>query len=248
MREHQLSRYGAIAKSLPMVTGKTFFLVSPSEEALPSLNEQFPADADGIPRVYTTWASVISAIELTTAADCIIVSPLFTTAPTSAQIDSLNAAKVTVIQAGRNLPDGSYLATRATATLPQATTGNLFQVNGRALILDICGEVTTQNIGSTGTEVKFIAVPDQGSNEDLNLGGQASNLANLAIGGQFFIHSTGERVGKMATSQGARFAAFTPIVVKKGYIALNTSAANTGQARYTVRYIPIDPGSFIHPV
>src|SRR5258705_13817894 len=104
---NQLSRYGAIAKYLPFTSGKAFFLVSSSEYAASTFLQAYPPDFEGAVRVFTDWASVITAVQATADNAVIVVSPLFTTAPTLAQIDSLNAAGVTTIQAGQNLPDGS---------------------------------------------------------------------------------------------------------------------------------------------
>jgi hypothetical protein len=73
MKYSQLSRYGAIAKMLPFTTGKIFFVVPSSETFLPVMQEMFPVDEDGVPRVYTT---VQAAYDATTSGndDVIILS------------------------------------------------------------------------------------------------------------------------------------------------------------------------------
>src|SRR5690242_9273528 len=142
--DNQLSRYGAIAQEYPMVTGKAFFLVSSTEAAYQFFANKYPADADGQARVYTSWAAVISAVQQYADNDVIIVSPLFTTAPSKAQQLQLDAAGCLVIQAGQVLPDGSYIAATQTAlSLASSTTNSLFQVNGRVRVISVLGEVVT---------------------------------------------------------------------------------------------------------
>lgn len=243
MRENQLSRYGAISKSYPMTTGKAFFLVSSTETSAAALLERYAPDGDGLTRVYTDWASVITACQVDTGADVIIVSPLFTTAPTIAQIDALNAAGVVTIQAGSNLPDGSYLATKAAAALDTATTVDLFQVNGRIKLLDIIGEVAT-TIGATASGAKFLVLPTVGSTTDLCA---TTNIASLAVGGTMTITGT-LATALTASVQGAIVAQTTPLLIKAGKIQLNTTQTTTGNVRYRVRYIALDPGAFVSPL
>lgn len=58
---NQLSRYGAIARSLPFTTGKIFFVVPTSETYYGDFQHQFPPDAEGISRVYSTLESAYAA-------------------------------------------------------------------------------------------------------------------------------------------------------------------------------------------
>jgi hypothetical protein len=239
---NQLSRYGAIAKSLPFGTGKAFFLVTSSEAAYNNFQETYPVDADGVVRVCTSWADIITQVQLVTDSSTVIVSPLFTTAPTLTQIDSLNAAKVVVIQAGQNLPDGSYLATKAAVSLATATTIDLFQLNGRIQLISILGEVAT-TIGAAQT-TKFIALPTVGSTTDICA---VANTANLAVGAQLSITGT-PTAALVATTQAAVVQQASPLVIKAGKIQLNNAATSTGNVRFRVHYKPIDPGAFVSPL
>lgn len=242
MLDNQLSRYGAISRSVPTTIGKTFFLVSATEAAFGDFQKTFPNDRDGQPRVFSTWATVIAAVQLTTVNSSIVVSPLFTTAPTLAQIASLDAAGCVVIQAGQNLPDGSYIATKAAAALATVTTLNLFQVNGRAYILSIIGQVET-TIGATVDGAKFQLVPTVGSTTDMCA---TTNIASAAVGSQINITGT-MSAALVVTTQGAVALASVgvPILVKAGTIVLNQVVTTTGNVSYKVNYIPIDPGAFI---
>lgn len=242
MRGNQLSRYGALSAMLPFVTGKVFFLISASEEGAQDFVNDFPPDDDGRVRVFTTWADVIVEAQTKTAPDCVVVSPLFTTAPTLAQIDALNAAKTVVIQGGNNLPDGSYLATKGATSFATATTIDLFQVNGRIKLLDIIGEIVT-TIGAAQTS-KFLVLPTVGSSTDLCV---AANTAALAVGGSLVI--TGALTASLvATTQSAVLAQASPLLVKAGKIQINNATSSSGNVRFRVRYIPLDPGAFVSPL
>lgn len=224
---------------LPFVTGKYFFLVSPTEAAAAEFLNGFPNDKDGVPRVYTTWDAVIAACQADTGADAIVISPLFTTAPTDAQKDALNAANAVTVQAGLDLPDGSYLATKAPASFATATTISLFQVNGRVQLLDLVGEVAT-TIGAAQT-TKFTFVPTVGSTTDLCA---QANIANLAAGASLLITGT-PSAALVATTQGAVANQASVLQLKAGTIQLVNAATSSGNVRVRVRYRSLEPGASI---
>jgi len=57
MKENQLSRYGALSRTLPMTMGKIFFIVNGSDSYAGELINEFPVDKDGVPRVYVASAA-----------------------------------------------------------------------------------------------------------------------------------------------------------------------------------------------
>ena len=69
---NQLSRYGAIAKALPATTGKIFWVLNSDDKILPTIQEMFPTDEDGVVRVYTSLESAYAALT-TNEDDCIIL-------------------------------------------------------------------------------------------------------------------------------------------------------------------------------
>lgn len=241
--ENQMTRYGAIAKYHPLTTGKTFFLMSSTEAALPTFLSAYPVDGSGQVRVYTTWASVIAACQAVADADVIIVSPLFTTPPTKAQQLQLDACGVVTLQAGTNLPDGSYIAATQTAlSLAATTTNTVFGVNGRVLIDTIIGEVVT-TIGAT-QNAKFTNLPTVGSTTDLCAVG---STGNLPVGAQFSI--TGTLANALVTTvQSVYIKQATPIIATAGTLELLTSATTTGNVKIRLTYKPLDPGAFVYPL
>lgn len=241
-KNNQLSRYGAIAKAAPFTTGKTFFLVSSSEYAVSPFLDQYPPDGDGVSRVYTTWASVISAAQSTVDSATVIVSPLFTTAPTLAQIQALKAAKTQTIQAGNSLPDGSYLATKANVSIASASNQDVFTVTGKVNISELFGEVET-TIGTVTGGAKFTLIPTVGSSTDMCATG---DITALAVGGSFSL--TGTLANTMVASvQGARIDQATSLVVKAGTIRLTAGMTSTGNVRTSVVYSPLEPGALVFP-
>lgn len=243
-QQSQLSRYGAIAKHYPLTTGAIFFLVNPNETAAANFLKDYPVGPGGTVHVYTTWAAVIAATQSSTDADVIVVSPLFITPPTQAQIAQLDAAQVVTLQAGQNLPDGSYIASKVAAALPQTTTLNLFQVNGRIRVLDIIGEVTT-TIQTQTDATKLSIVPTVGTTVDLCA---TSNISAVPVGGQLSITGTLSAALVVTTTGGAFVEQAVPLIVAAGNIILNCAASNTGNVKWKIIYQPIDHGAFVSPL
>jgi hypothetical protein len=242
-KKNQLTRYGAIAKDIPFVTGKSFFLVNANEQAEADFQTRYPVDEDGYVRVYTSWASVIAAAQTFTDSDVIFVSPLFTTAPTKAQQLQLDAVQCVIIQAASLLPDGSYIAATLTApSLATTTTEALFQINGRVELIDIMGEVVTTT-GATIT-AKYTNIPAVGSTTDLCATG---TIANLAVGNQMFITGT-LATAIQTTTQSVFLRQATALILTQGVLQLTQSATTTGNVKHRLRYRAIDPGSFVSPL
>jgi hypothetical protein len=247
-QQNQLSRYGAISRPYPMTTGFVFFLVSATEAAFNSLQKIYPADSDGNTRVFTTWAAVISQMQNTTStpgAHVVVVSPLFTTAPTKAQQLQLDNLGVVTTQAGANLPDGSYIAATATAfSLATNSTTALFQVNGRVEITTILLEVMTTIGTSVAVNAKLSSIPSVGSTSDLCATGTTTSLA---VGGQMYI--TGTLTNSLiATTQSAFVRQASPLVMTQGTLQFTANATTTGNVKARVHYKQLDPGAYISPL
>lgn len=102
MTQNQLSRYGAISRVIPdLAPGAKLFLVSDSDDTTVgpmNLGAEFPADNDGVVRVFTTIQAAVNA----TAAgrgDVVLVLPGYDQSLTGA--DSWNVAGTQVIGMGR---------------------------------------------------------------------------------------------------------------------------------------------------
>lgn len=72
---NQHSRYGAIARELPFTMGKVFFVVNPADtDWYATMQEEFPADRDGYPRVFNSIQSALDAT-VTNRNDYVLVMP-----------------------------------------------------------------------------------------------------------------------------------------------------------------------------
>lgn len=97
--ENQLSRYGAIAKTLANANpqAKVFFVAPSTAAYLGDFMYAFPADSEGVVRVHTTLTAALSAC-VASRGDVILVLPGYTETRTTAL--SLNKAGVSIIGLG----------------------------------------------------------------------------------------------------------------------------------------------------
>ena len=142
-----------------------------------------------------------------------------------------------------NLSDPNPLRTRAVlraaTTLPHATQTAYFTVTGRVLITQIVGEVTVQ-IQSQQTVLKLISNPTVGTGVDMCA---LLDTTGDVIGTIYTI--TGTLTDNLVpTTSGAVISQANAILVSAGTIDLDTDDDSSGgQTKWTVHYIPLDPGS-----
>lgn len=114
MLENQLSRYGAISRIIPdLAPGAKVFLVCDSDDTTVgpmNLGAEFPADKDGVARVYTTIQAGVNAASANRG-DVVLVMPGYD--HTLSRADSWATAGVSVIGLGgsNNRPIIRYGAT-----------------------------------------------------------------------------------------------------------------------------------------
>jgi hypothetical protein len=101
MLENQLSRYGAISRSIPhLAPGAKLFLVSDSDDTTVgplNLGAEFPVDKDGVARVYTTIQAAVNAASASRG-DVVLVLPGYD--HTLARADTWATAGVHIIGIG----------------------------------------------------------------------------------------------------------------------------------------------------
>lgn len=130
---------------------------------------------------------------------------------------------------------------RATATLPQTTTGSLFTVaGGRVLLTGIVGEVTVA-VQNQANNTKLVATPTVGAVNDLS---GTVDIANLAVGG--LLGATGLAGDALVKSTGGGVSNLrNPIIVAIGAIGLSCAASNTGSVKWSLTYVPLDNGASV---
>lgn len=130
---------------------------------------------------------------------------------------------------------------RAAANLPQTAQSALFTVSGgRVLIVDLLGEVTTavQNQANT---TKVVFNPTVGTDKDLC---SAANIADTAVGTYFAIDPQSVTLGGLQTVISFAWSRLSqPITLGPGTVDLNCAASNTGQVKWRLAYVPLDPGA-----
>lgn len=130
---------------------------------------------------------------------------------------------------------------RATAALPQTTNAPIFTISGgRVCIALIVGEVTTI-VQVQANNTKLTAVPTAGSNVDLCA---VVDISGLEVGGKLV------PVGVLATALGKTLAGAAagpsaPLIVSVGTINLSCAASNTGAAKWSLWYVPVDDGALV---
>lgn len=97
----QLSRYGAIANPLAVApNAKIFFVASSDSVGYSELQQEFPVDKDGVPRVHTTIQAAID-LAVTERGDVIYVMPGHVETVAAAGGLDVNKAGVSIIGLGR---------------------------------------------------------------------------------------------------------------------------------------------------
>ena len=243
---NQNSGYGAAMlqalHSMAPTLGRTFFITGAAGSAnLQDLQNLFKPFG-GVSRVYANYADALSACAAGRG-DVILVDPLFTTAPSLAELATANTKGVMIRVVGNTDASGIATTLRATAALPASTASPIFTVTGKIKLLDIIGEVTTV-IQTQANNTKLIANPTVGADVDLCA---VNDITADAVGTIYTI--TGTLANAMfATTSGAGVAQAAPLIVAAGSIDLSCAATNTGAVKWLVRYQPIDPGACVFAV
>lgn len=130
---------------------------------------------------------------------------------------------------------------RATASLPQTTAHALFNiVGGRVALTAIVGEVTTI-IQNQANNTKLTANPTTGTSVDICA---VLSIANDEAGCLYGITGlfTDAMVGSNA---GATVLPRNPVVLPVGTLDLDCAASNTGSVKWSIFYVPLDPGAYV---
>jgi hypothetical protein len=130
---------------------------------------------------------------------------------------------------------------RATATIPQTATQNIFTVSGGAiLVTGLVGRVTTA-IGGTATTLKVSTAPTVGTAVDLTT---AVAITSKEVGSVITLPLTaGAAIIVNNGGGGGQVPGHAPYVVPAGAISITTSASTTGAIKWTLTYIMLDDGS-----
>jgi len=231
------SGYGqAQIGGIPFTTGKVFVIADSSDTNFNNIDELFTPDGEGVQRRHSSYTAALA--QCTTGhGDIIVVSPLFTTAPTAAELLAAETKGVRIVNAAE-AGNGQSQEFRATAALPQTTAEALFTVTGRVKLIGILGTVTTV-IQTQANNTKLIANPTVGADVDLCA---VNDISADAVGTVYSI--TGTLANAMvATTSGAGVFQAAPLTIEAGTIDLSCAASNTGSVKWTAIYEALEPGA-----
>lgn len=237
--------FETIAKGTPVRTqGKTFYVSDTTGAMWNDLLLRFPPDSDGLTLVYSDVTSAVASC-VSGNGDVVALAPDFTTAFTATEVTSCKTKGVSVVQLGKNIA-GVWFAERATANLPQNANSAIFTITGKVKILNLIGEVTTA-IQNQAINATLSAQSTDGNISATNLISvalcAATSIASDAIGTIYTI--TGTLANNLQSFNAGGVAQAAPIIVRSGTIKVQTNASNTGQVKWRVDYVPVEPGARI---
>lgn len=130
---------------------------------------------------------------------------------------------------------------KASATVPNATTQNLFTVaGGRVIVMLLLGEVTVI-MGATANNTKINSNPTVGSTAIV-----ASNLATENDEAGTLYHVEGDGSALVGVNAGfCPTLVHVPWVCPAGTIELETGGDNTGATKWDLWYWPLDDGASV---
>ena len=127
---------------------------------------------------------------------------------------------------------------RSTSNLPQTAAGSLFTVAGRVVLTHIVGEVT-KAIQTQANNTKLTANGTVGASVDMCA---VLDITADVVGTLYHITGT-LATALQATTSSCGVAQAAALLLAAGTIDLDCAASNTGQVKWTVRYIPLDVGA-----
>lgn len=157
-RNNQLSRYGAIAKTLELTNpqAKVFFLAPAAADWYADFANEFPNDADGIPRVATTMASALSGC-VAARGDVILALPGYTETITGAAGVAIAKAGVSIIGLGNGANRPTFTYTTAVGASFDISAANVLVKNCRFVVgidnVTAMFNVTAADVTFDGNEI-----------------------------------------------------------------------------------------------
>ncbi len=131
---------------------------------------------------------------------------------------------------------------RAAANLPQTTSSPIFTISGaRIFVVALIGQVSTA-VQALANLTKLTAVPTSGTAVDICA---ASDINGLQVGGKLVPAMTAFATVLSVTQAGPAPYTYGGAIVDVGTINLNCAASATGQVRWTLFYVPVDPGATV---
>jgi len=141
---------------------------------------------------------------------------------------------------------------RPTANLPQTATGGIFTVaGGRVWIVNLIATITTA-IQAQATLTKVVFTPTGQAVHDLTANTTDWNAATVGTQFSAKLSAITDVLTANLPASGAIFggveAQQPQVLLNPGVISVTTAASSTGQAKWDIWYVPVDPGAVITPL
>ena len=239
------STYGRLARPIGRGISAELAVCAATSTNQSTYQLQYPIDSDSAAGVNPVQATYAAATALTTSGhtDQILVSQDFTTAPTAAEVISMQTAGNDVRYMGIEVHP-TMICYKPATTLPASGNATLFTVTGLIRLKILTGKVSTV-IQTQACNLKLTAVPTDQTN--LTNTDICSNLAISALKLNSLMYITGT-LATALTNSAAGAVAFAPtdIIIQAGTIIQTTSATNTGAISWRIEYIPLEPGAYVY--
>ena len=132
--------------------------------------------------------------------------------------------------------------TKATETVPQSSTQNIFTVTGGyCLVKALVGQVTTAIGAGSSPDLKVTAAPTVGTATDV-----ATDVvvASDEIGTLYYVEGDGTALIPIGSGY-AQACAGQGFIVTTGVLRIATSESTVGATRWDLWYFPLDEGAAI---
>lgn len=133
-----------------------------------------------------------------------------------------------------------FLVTRAAAALPSTTIGSLFTISGGQVLLKaLIGQVVTLLSGTNSTTVGLTPL-NTGTSAPAIL--SSAGIIPVAVGSPVVSKFDG---GAMIVTVTGSLVAAAPYLTIPGDITITTASTVTGTVKWSLVYVPVDPGATV---
>ncbi len=142
-------------------------------------------------------------------------------------------------------PSPSVTAVSAIKVIPQTATTTVFTVTGGPILLEYLAAEVTTVVQTQACNFKFTST-DTASTTATDICANL-NITAAAVGTFLWVKGDALATALQATAGGTGLGptSTTNLVIPAGTVAATTSASNTGNIKYRIKYTPLAPGAYV---
>lgn len=159
--------------------------------------------------------------------------------------DSVAVAYITPVGTSAQVNAGASVAVSAIKVIPQSTSTTVFTVTGGPILLEYLAYEVTTVVQTQACNFKFTST-DTASSTSTDLCANL-NITGQAVGTFAYVKMDALATALTATAGGTGLGPTITngIVIPVGSVVATTSASNTGNIKYHLRYKPLDPNAVV---